>query len=651
MGDYRGGIGLNRHVMVLLTWLTLVGLVMLPLTAQDVPFATNTPIGGGLALATNTPPLGPIFTPAPPQVITTNTPVAHPFSSGPDAPAERYALRRWDEPTFTLALIEQIRLLQPEDLDRALGIRVLQLEFAQRFPGAPKNLAQREQLLRAMLDAPRGSVDPRPVVRPYIEAALNQLRPSFGVENTLEYNGFRIETRPAFLDARVAVDAVVMAFYPANAPTIESVLYEDAALAVIDEQGVYRLPEANLPYPALPVDDVEFLGASLPTDLNGDGLDELSVVFQRTGSANQELAIYGWRGGAPVSLVEPGERILIGERLDTALNSRGTFTVHERRLESAAWGCYSQRPITWTWRLNFFRPPVEAEGFKAQNSLGCLLYAAEPLFEKPVQEAINTLEQTVPLAGPEDQQAAQRAQMTLAMLRLLNNEPDIALDIVSQLSSVATPGSWLEAQVKAFTTIAAESNVTPIQVCATLQAASLYGACDVDQVLMRLFSEQPFIRSEPIEAQAARLGLTILERVTISAVGRLDREAVHFNLSGNDWWAFAPLSPDTYTAEKIPPPPGFEPRDQTPLLVLPAPESAYSALLDDNNPEEVLNILDNLTRRNPNTPLSGAARFLQGISYDLLGHRADARNVYYALWRAEPGTVWGQLAAAHLERR
>lgn len=639
-----------RRLMVVLFLLMLAGLSSLPLTAQDA-FATNTPVGGGLALATNTPVPTPIFTPAPPSSFITNTPVAQPFSSGPDAAMERYALRRWDEPTFTLALIDQIRLLQPGDVDRALGIRLMQQEFARRFPGAPKSPAQRVQLLQAMLSAPRGSVDLRPVVRPYIEAALNELRPSLGSENTLEYNGFRIETRPAFLDGRVAVDAVVMTFYPANAPTIESVLYEDAALMVIDEQGVYRLPEANLPYPALPINDVEFLGASLPADLNGDGLDELSIVFQQSGSANQELVIYGWRGGAPASLVEPGRSILIGERLDTPLTNGGAFTVNERRLESAAWGCYSQRPITWTWRLNFFRPPVESEGFKAQNSLGCLLYAAEPLFEKPVQEAINTLEQTVPLAGPEDQQAAQRAQMVLAMLRLLNNEPDIALNIVSQLSSVATPGSWLEAQVKAFTAIAAESNITPIQVCATLQAANQYGACDVDQVLMRLFSEQPFLRSEPIEAQAARLGLTVLERVTISAVGRLDREAVHFNLSGNDWWSFAPLSPDTYTAEKIPPPPGFEPRDQSLVVFLPAPDSAYEALLDENNPAEVLNIIDNLTRRNPNTPVSGAGRFLQGISYDLLGDRTNARNSYYALWRDEPGTIWGQLAAAHLERR
>jgi hypothetical protein len=39
------------------------------------------------------------------------------------------------------------------------------------------------------------------------------------------------------------------------------------------------------------------------------------------------------------------------------------------------------------------------------------------------------------------------------------------------------------------------------------------------------------------------------------------------------------------------------------------------------------------------------------LTLDLAGNRVEARAGYYALWLRDPGGVWGQVVAAHLERR
>jgi len=85
--------------------------------------------------------------------------------------------------------------------------------------------------------------------------------------------------------------------------------------------------------------------------------------------------------------------------------------------------------------------------------------------------------------------------------------------------------------------------------------------------------------------------------------------------------------------------------------ILTPPQTAYDALLERDNPAEVLNILDTQQRNHPDIPLDSAARFLRALSYDLLADRRHAQPAYYSLWHDDPTSVWGQLAAAHLERR
>ncbi|MBZ0280452.1 MAG: hypothetical protein K8L97_06900 [Anaerolineae bacterium] len=635
MATHRRLVIMPGMLLMLLLWLT-------PLVAQE-GFATNTPAAPS-GFATNTPvgALNPAFP--------TNTPQPTPIiPNTPDAPFERYALRLWDESSLTLMLLEQVMLLKADDSERQLTIRLLQNELRRRFPGAPADLALRESLLAAMLAAPRGSVDMRPVVRPYIEYALNQLKPTFDSTQSVEFEKFGISIIPANLDADGFADAVVGVQYPAEATETSELLYSDYMLVRIDESGIYRVLESNGLFPAAPLNGIESVTLERIGDLNGDRLDEIAVSLTLTGEPNRELMIFGYRGGAPTNLVVPNQQIRYASIEDWPFSGT-TLTAREYRVESAAWGCLGERDVNWAWSSNFFRPPTTFDNFTYQSRLGCLMYSIEPIFEKPVEEAIDSIQQIIPQATPEDVQAAGRAAMVLAVLQVFNSDPAGALEQVRQLAANAEPDSWLEAQTTTFLNVANEPNFTPLKLCAALETATANGACSVEQVLMRVFAEQPFRRDEPIAAQAAQLGLTIIDQLTITTVGRLDRQAVHFDLGTNSWWAFAPLDRDVYTAERISPPPGYEATQTLPPIIRP-PENAVNALLLENNPEETLNVLDNAIQSNPGVPLDAAARFLQAISYDLLGDRTNARQAYFDLWVAEPDTIWGQLAAAHLERR
>lgn len=611
-------------------------LALAPTAAQDTP-----PV-----LATNTPPAP--QSPLPLPAFATNTPLPGSLpavAAAPDAPFERYALRLWTEVELVDVLLTQIRQLKPGDADRQLAVQLLQNELERRFPGAPRRADLRQQLVTLMLAAPRGSVDMRPAVRPFIQAALNELKPPFDGIRALDTNGFNITITPANLDSRDATrDAVLHTLYPAAGTP----LYEDYIAVQLTEQGEYQLLDSTPALPVAPLRDVISLSLERLSDVNGDGADELSLAID-TGDVNRELVIYGWRGGTMVNFVVPGEHILFGEIVDWPLQS-DTLTARVYRLEAPEWGCLGERDVSWQWSLNYFRAPAPVDDFTFQNRLGCLLAGSEPLFEIPTAEAISTVTAILQFAQPEDQTSQQRAHMILAMLTAFNGGVGQALPQVQALQSQAEPGSWLALQTAAFLTTAAQPGATPVTICAALEAASAYGACNIEQALTRLFAEQPLRRDQPIEAQLAALGINVLDKQTISAIGKRDRQAFRFNLAGDRWWAFAPLQADVYTAEKIAPLPGYETPAFLPTDAAP-PDSAFNALLEQGNPAAALNILDNLIRDSAGAPLAASARFLQALSYDLLADRTTARRAYFALWSDEPTSVWGQLAAAHLDKR
>jgi hypothetical protein len=168
--------------------------------------------------------------------------------------------------------------------------------------------------------------------------------------------------------------------------------------------------------------------------------------------------------------------------------------------------------------------------------------------------------------------------------------------------------------------------------------------------LARVFEENPLNRDAPVLDQLAARGLGVRETTTISEIGRMDRLVVNFNLYGAGWWAFAPLKPGEYVAELVETPPDFEVVSALPAYV-DVPQSAYDALLRDGDVATVLSILDTAVQNHPELPLSPGVRYLQALSYDLAADRVRARDTYFNLWKDFPMTQWGQLAAAHLERR
>lgn len=638
---------MGRRLLLVFAVVSSVGLLLVlgqfPLTAQDFSFATNTPAVVAPVFVTNTPASAVRSTPVP-LSLATNTPQPAMLNVAPDASAERYALRRWDDSNLTLAWIDQVSHITSGDTEHILALRLFQQEVARRFPGTPRNAANREALLQAMLAAPLGTVDLRPVLRPYIEDALNTLKPDFATFTTITYQNFNITISPANLDGRAGKGAVVSAAY---IPDNSSPAFRDVALALIDPQGIYRVPQSQLPYPVI---GTTVSSSALADNLNGDGINELSLTVAVPGEVNSRFYIYGWRNGAVTNLIEPGKQVNYLGTPQMLPDNTG-FTVDEYRVEDPAWNCYGSRTVTWRWQNNFFRPPPTLPDFQPRNTLACRLSAVEPLYQLSPSDAIRTIGNLTAQATPDDAEAAGHAAVMVAMLNVLDGKADVALQQIAQLSTGAQPGTWLDDQVQAFKNAAAQPNTTPLTMCAALQSASQHGACDVNAVLARLLKEVPFNRVDSIDEQAARLGLRVVQQTILKQVGKIDRPAYLFDLAGNQWWAFAPLGKESYLAEAIPTPLGFELPPPALSNILSPPQTAYDALLERDNPAEVLNILDTLQRSRPGTPLDSAARFLRALSYDLLGDRRSAQPAYYSLWHDDPTSVWGQLAAVHLERR
>jgi hypothetical protein len=605
-------------------------------------------------------------TPAPPPAfaLATNTPsgeaapAANPFATNtpsptmvpirlPEATIDRYALRRWEPTTLLAALIAQVRALQPGDTDGARAVQLLQYELATRFPAEPRDLAARTQLISALLEAPPGMVDMRAALTPFIALAFEQQRPPLDAQNSFDFSGFNFTITPAALNGDPVRDAIVQVRYPAGMASLDQLRFQQFVLVTRDEAGAYSLLAGD--YPAAPFGPLTALTLERAADLNADRLDEMALSLTYGDALNREMVIIGQRGGAAVNLIEPGARVSYNALVDWPFGGT-SFTVRELRIESEVWDCQGGRDIPWAWTANFFRPGA-APAFAPLNGLACQLYQAEPIFERPVDSAISQIESALPAAGPDDAIAVQRAQLTLAMLHVVRGDRGMALDIVGRLSRQADLDADLGAQVGVLLNRLGNSGDNAITLCAAVSEVSQHPACDLDPLLAQLFAANPLLREEPIEPQLNRLGLTVLDSTTISQVGLLDRLAFRLDLPGEHWWAFVPFNQQLYSAEAM-----ETPADRVPTAAPTAPdpqvpERAYAALLVSGDARTVLNILDNLERSAPDQAPSAEARFLRAFAYDLLGDRALARTAYYALWSELPATVWGQLAAAHLELR
>lgn len=595
------------------------GLLTLPsrlMHAQDVPLVTNTP----RALATNTP------QPPAPMFVT------------PDAPLENYALRLWSEDALVELLLRQVQGMSAADNEARLAIGLTQYELERRFPGAPRSLSAREQLLQVLLAAPPASVDMRAVVRPYLESVLATSGPALDLAGALEWQGWHLDWTPANVDNRPPLDALLHAVYRTD--NADNVLYEDYTFVAMTSPGVYRIFPAS--YPVAPLGSATAVRLYRLGDATGDSGDE-AVLLVETDDLNQRLYIFGWRGDGVVDLVAPGQPAFLSEILEWRSETR-SFVANVVRVNSPRWGCLSQGIANWAYTFNFYRVSDDGVAFADQPSLACMLFATEPLFDKPLSDAIRTVENLYAIA--ENDPAAHRARLMLAVLYALDGQTESASALAFGMSDAA-----LRSQASALQSALARGD-TPAQICAAVvRAAPMADVafCDVDDFLSRLFSEQPLNRQEPIRDQLASLGIAVREQVTLRQIGRFDRQAVSFDLAGLRWWAFAPLDEEFLTAEAIQPPVSGDTEGHSARALRPA-QRAVDALFAGDLPAALV-ALDNAVRERPDAPLSPEFIYVRALTRDLVGDRVGARQDYYTVWSSSPATIWGMLAAGHLERR
>ena len=624
----------------------LISLMILisPIYAQGSAFATNTPIQG---FTTNTPETSQIVATSP--MIATNTPEPSATPIGPAAGLSNYALRLWLENDMLEVLLDQIALVDADNIDSQRAVQLIQYEMEFRFSGAPRNIEDRATVVKAMLEAPIGTIDMQAVVRPYIEYAINNDLIEDG-----QFEGFTVEVMPANLDAGNVDDAVVHIFYPD--PLLDAVRYDDYVLAVGDTNGGYRFAPSGFTPPIVPYNGVLNIEMERLTDVNDDGVDELALIID-DGDLNKRLSILAYRGGRTVDLTRSGETLRFGELIEWNTADGEVLDDHSietklYQLASDQWFCVSELAITWQYEGNFYRPAVaNNEGFDNQVTFGCVISEAESLFSMTPATAIQFITDQLVRYGSAVVRT-DRAVMTLAMLYALDGQVDLARETAIAAQAISNDiESWVGLQSELFLQMLNQPENTAFDLCVALADADHgeAGACDVKAFLGRVFAEATFSDDEPIASQLEQVGLDVVQSQVISEVGRADRTAIDFGIKSAGWWAFS-ANNGTYTATPMETPPGFEEVAPLPDFI-DVPQSVYATLLTDNDPASVLNIIETTRVANPNIPFSEAFRFIEALSNDLLNNREVARVSYYAVWEDYPVSLWGRMAGKHLELR
>lgn len=626
----------------------------LPLQAQGSPFATNTPAApsssggstGGALFATNTPPG------AADPVPTVSTPT--PAPRGPEAALDFYASRLWLEGPMIDLIARQIAALSGGGLDAQRALQLSLYELEKRFPGAPRNVEDRQRLIRAMLLAPSGTVDMRSMIRPYLEAEINR-RPN---ETTILFENFRIDLINANFDGGTSgLDAVVHLLYPAGAADAPATtVYEEYLIATRDTQGRLRFLPTDYELPALPFGGVRALRLQAVADVNRDGLDEVALLVD-DGEINQRLFILGARNGRVLDLAAPGTPVRIGGILSWPFDNPDApdTTLRAINLRAEAlppdWPCLSQIEVTWSYSSNFYRPATTLNArYERQDTLACALLSAEPLFlldPSQIRERVLTALSSYPPGAP----GTPRAQLVLAMSFVLNGQLDEARSQAQAVLAAAQPDTWEEGAASALLLALEDGSKTALDICEAAGVAVAAPPCDINSVLERYFTLVTLSTSEDLVAQLINAGFPVVDVARVSQLGRADRTVVRFDLFGSGWWGFSAQRDGTYRAERAETPPEFVTVIERRITSLNVPATAYTALLVNDNPRDALNILDTLERNNPGVPRGADMRYMRALALDLQANRSEARRLFYELWRDEPGSLWGQLAAEHLERR
>lgn len=632
---------------IVILCMTLLSIVI-PITAQEGGFATNTPVGQDDAVA-NTSSV-PMFATNTPEGMTpddmTDTEVT--VLSGPTDFLFNYALRFWLEADFVELVFEQIESLEAGDEDHQLAVNLLLYEMATRFPNAPTDSTQRIRMINAMLNAPVvGALDMRSIVYPFFQNAIDAHAADF----IFEAEGFEFAMTPTNLDGTGNIDRLVHVTYEQNGV----VLYEEYLLATANTSSSYTLLQPTYDLPAAPHGEVTSVQMEYLSDVNNDTLDEL-VLRVDDGQVSDRLYIIQHRNGRAVDLVDPARELRVGLLIDWAVTEEMVRAPELVVLEFQSlseypdWICNSEIEYTWRFERNLYRRFVDLnENFTPIDSLGCTLRNSD-LFSLPPAEAIAEVESALLNYGF-DAPSANRALMTLSMLYVLTGRLDDARNTAQSIFTIGDGNSWESQQATALITATNASGNTALDICEALASASEFPACDMNAVLGRLLGALELSTGDDLISQLEATGLPVLESTVVSEIGRADRIAVQFALTDTEWWGFYDGRDGTYHVEPIAAPFGFE-ETGFPEAQLDVPQSAYDALMVENNPGRVLTAINNILRDNPSDlPLRPSALYLQALAYEFSGDRNSARAIYYAIWETYPASVWGEMASAHLELR
>lgn len=609
--------------------------IILPITAQD--FATNTPQGTQPAplFATNTAP----------AIIPTATPL------GPVAPLFNYGLRIWLEADLVNLAFQQVTMLEEGDTsaEKALNLTLYELEF--RFPGAPRRIEQRRDLIGALMDAPVGVLDIRSVVRPFIEDAINNTELD---TMSLNIDGFDVTLSSANLNNSGEADYVVHIQYVRDMQT----LYDEYILAISNDDGTISFLPTSYDLFAAPFGSIQSVQLEHLADVNNDTLDEL-VLRVDDGQPSYRMMIIGQRNGQAIDLVSPDNEIRFGEVLDwpfdNAANNNPQLDILTYRTESSYpdWPCLSQIEYLWTYERNLYRRSQDMNArYEYLNNLGCTLLEAEPIFAMPPEDAISLIENSLTLYGL-DSDGSSRALLNLAMLYVLTGRLNDAQNTAQSVIPVDDESSWEARQAGALLRASGSSGNTALDICqAMAQAvrADERPACDMNSVLGRYLEILDLTTDTDLIEQLEGFGLPVLESVTISEVGKADRIIVSFLMTDTDWWGFYASREGTYNIEPATAPQGFG-EAVFPAALVQAPQSAYDALFAANSPSTALGILRNVEQDNSDVPFAPDALFMRALSYDLTGSREESRTLYYEIWQRYPDSIWGLVASQHLEQR
>ncbi len=601
----------------------LVGLVGLGLLAGLSLSLPTAPTGAQPIFVTNTPP--------PPDVLRVT----------PDGRISDYRLRQWTQDDLLDVLQSQLARLARGETEQADAIRYTLLELEARFPGAPRDMARRTAIVGQMLTLEPGAVDPRTIIRPYLVDLFNRSLDVFPADNSVvEAAGWVLQpVGPLRLDDDDVADLLLIARYGDQ--------YADWLPLIAGDDG-YRLPPLPADLPAEPISGRVDLSEA--RDINADTRDEI-VLRQDDGGVNGRLWILAYRNDRIETLTPPDAPVLIGNPDGGQVNTDGTISVIEFRLESARWNCTSQIPVTWIYRNNFYRRDVAYNAQYTRNdTVGCTLSTADPpLFLRRPGAATNYIAGVLAANSPSNP-GWQQGALALATLHAMDGRVDAARD---DLATIDTTGpAWLANQVNALSALLdADQMLTPLSVCDAILTAQPDGICDMDQVIERVLIDTPVNAGSEadLRAQLTARGLPVTEVTESRPVGLAPRLHVRFDLAGSSWWAFV-LSENAFAIpQAASPPPGYVPPAPALDGPLPVPADAF-ALLTAGEPVAALTVLDNAILQADAPALSAEGRYFTGIALALSGDRDAARTAFYDLWAEAPASTWGALAGVHLSR-